>query len=128
LEHALELIDKLTKLPAAVESLSWWCHTTPESTLKLGCPHGYGGLPNRYGEGSYSECVQYPDFDVLESLDLKNMHSMTPEIFAETCNQQVIDYLLNVLPNEGFFSSCLCAGIWIVVPDDWRRKYYLVEE
>src|SRR4026207_185373 len=62
-ENSLNLIRELTNLPVAVCSLSWWCHFTLETESQLGCPHGYGGPQDKYGEGMFSECNQYPDFD-----------------------------------------------------------------
>jgi hypothetical protein len=123
-ESSLNLIGEFTKLPIAIERVTWWCHYTAETKLKYGCPHGMGGPLNQYGEGMFSECVQYPDFALFEMSNPIDENSMTPAALAEKCNELVSDYIKNILPTESFYSPCLYVGLWAHVPDDWKRKYY----
>jgi hypothetical protein len=123
-ENSLNLISELTNLSVAVYSLTWWCHFTLETASLLGCPHGYGGPQDKYGEGMFSECVHYPAFDVFELPEPIHENSMTPELFVEKCNALAINYIQNILPTERFYSPCLYPGLWLRVPDDWKRKYY----
>ena len=125
-EKAIQLIGELTGLPVAVERVTWWCHTTPETRLKYGCPHGYGGPQSKFGEGMYSECTQYPDYIVEEHLNLPDEFSVQPKNFSQEINNQVINYLKNDLPFEKFYSPCLCVGLWLLVPTAWKRKFYLI--
>jgi len=122
-ENALHLISELTNLSVAVYSLTWWCHFTLETASQLGCPHGYGGPSDKFGEGMFSECV-YPDFDVFELPEPIDENSLSVEVFVDKCNTLVVDYLQNILPTEKFYSPCLYPGLWLRVPDVWKRKYY----
>lgn len=120
--NALKLIEELASLPVAVQELSWWCLCTPESKLRLGCPHGLGGPENRFGPGWFSECVQYPDFVVAEhevEYPSTEVHKSVNDI-----GQLMSNYVQTVLPNESFYSQCLHPGLWLLVPDDWKRKHY----
>ena len=121
---SLNLIGELTELSVAVENLSWWCNVTPENKLKYGCPHGYGGPIKKHGKGFFSECAQYPDFEILRLPDPVNEYEMSPKAFADKCNLLATDYIKNIFPTESFYSPCLYVGIWIYVPSDWKRKYY----
>ena len=126
-DNSLRLIDELTKLYVALEELTWWCHYTPETKLKYGCPHGMGGPTNRFGDGMFSECVQYPDFVVKGLPNLIDEYSVKPKIFAAECNKMIINYIKNILPLEKFYSPCLYVGLWIYVPNEWKRKYYWIK-
>ena len=123
-ENSLDLIHELTTLSVAVYSVSWWCHFTNETASSTGCPHGYGGPPDQYREGWFSECDQYPAFDVLELPESVAENAMSPKVFAETCNTLMIKYIQHILPTEHFYSPCLYPGLWLRVPDEWKRKYY----
>jgi hypothetical protein len=123
-DRSLQLVDEFAKMTVAVERLTWWCHTTPESTLKYGCPHGLGGPLNRFGEGHFSECTHYPEFVLAEHHSPIDEYSLEPHLFAEKCSQLVTNYIKNALPNESFYSPCLQPGFWLNVPFDWKRKYY----
>ena len=123
-EKSLNLIDEFSSLSVAVSSISWWCLCTDETKSKYGCPHGMGGPLNRYGEGMFSECVQYPIFDVSEVLSQIHKNSMTPEPFSIKCNEAVANYIIKIFPTESFYSPCLYPGLWLQVPENWRRKYY----
>ena len=125
-DRSLQLIDELAKQAIAIQSLTWWCLCTPESKIQLGCPHGMGGPINEFGEGWFSECIGIPDFVVAEQRSSIDEVTMGPGIFASECSILVAGYINNVLPNEGFYSPCLHLGLWLHVPDDWRRKDYLV--
>ncbi len=124
--RSLQLMDEFSKKAVAVERVSWWCHTTPESALKYGCPHGLGGPLNKFGEGHFSECPQYPEFVVAEHQSPVNEYSLDPLIYAEKCNALVANYINNVLPNESFYSPCLYPGLWLNVPFNWKRKFYWI--
>ena len=123
-ENALNLIRELTNLSVAVYSLTWWCHFTLETASQLGCPHGYGGPQDKYGNGMFSECTHYPDFDIFELPEPIDENSLTTEVFVEKCNTVATDYLKNILPTERFYSPCLYPGLGLRVPDAWKRKYY----
>ena len=116
------------RLPVAVESLSWWCWCTPESQANLGCPHGMGGPTNLFGEGWFSECVQYPIISVSDRVIDLNAHSSEPNQLANECSQLLCHYIENELPLESFYSECLHPGLWLYVPETWRRKTYLVRD
>jgi hypothetical protein len=119
---AVTLVRDLAQLPVTVESLTWWCLCTPASKATLGCPHGLGGPLNRYGEGWFSECVQYPFFEVAEhGVDLYDP-TMEPADLARKCSQIMIDYINDRLPREPFFTKCLHPGLWLHVPDTWVRS------
>ena len=123
-ESSIQLIDELAKIAVAIERLTWWCHTTPESASKYGCPHGMGGPPNGFGEGHFSECSDYPEFVVAEHQSPNDEYSLEPRLYAERCSEVVTYYIKNVLPTESFYSPCLNPGLWFNVPYDWKRKYY----
>ncbi len=124
---ALALIKELAQLPVAVESLSWWCLCTQQSKATLGCPHGMGGPPNLFGEGWFSECVQYPIISVSDQgVDLDSI-SVEPGQLANECGQVLCNYIENVLPVEGFYSECLHPGLWLYVPQTWKRRNYFVK-
>jgi hypothetical protein len=125
---ALKLMDALTRLPVAVRMVSWWCLCTEESKLNLGCPHGGGGPLNQFGEGWFSECYQYPDFDLEEGRINFDDPSTEPHALAHNAKETVSKYLLTTLPTEKFFSPCLYPGLWLEVPRNWSRKHYLVED
>jgi hypothetical protein len=119
-----ELARELARLPVVVNTLSWWCHCTVESTKRLGCPHGYGGPENRFGEGWFSECIHYPWFDVTEhGIELHEI-SVEPDVLAEACSRIVCDYIDHRLVSERFYSECLHPGLWLHVPDYWVRQRY----
>lgn len=124
LRETLELITELSRLPVVVETLTWWCNCTQESTSRLGCPHGMGGPLIRFGDGWFSECVGYPDFQVMqEGIDLQN-RSIKPHDLASECSRVLYDYMQNRLPLESFYRECLCSGLWLHVPRDWKRRKY----
>ena len=125
-ESSIRLIEEFTKLPIAIARLTWWCHFTPETKLKFSCPHGMGGPINKFGEGFFSECVQFPDYAVAELPNSPDEFLLSPDNFAEECNKAVVNYIKNVLPFESFYSPCLYAGLWLNVPTDWKRKHYWV--
>jgi hypothetical protein len=121
--EALALVDELARLPVAVRGMSWWCLCTPESKLKLGCPHGYGGPVNTFDAGWFSECGHYPDFLVDEhGLQLDEFFA-DPNVFVNQAQKLISGYIQDTLPIEPFFSPCLHPGLWLYVPDDWERKH-----
>ena len=125
--NAVKVIQALAELPVAVVDLSWWCHVTPENKEKYGCPHGYGGPVDRLGIGRFSECDHYPFFSVEEN-GVNVEEEMSDAIrFAAKCSELMCDYLENQLPKEEFFSECLWSGLWLCVPDDWKRLSYLID-
>jgi hypothetical protein len=119
IEKSIIFIKELTAINVAVEKLSWWCLTTPESRAKLGCPHGIGGPTNKFGEGWFSECVQF-DITSFEGLEaILNSLYISPENVVHECNQKITNYLINDFRSENFYSECLHPGLWLSVPDDW---------
>jgi len=118
-DTAVRLISDLERMSVAIERVTWWCHSTPESRLVLGCHHGLGGPRNRNGEGWFSECVYYPDFYLPEhgvDLDAANVD---PAELSERCGHLTRHYLQHVLSSEWFYRPCLHPGLWLYVPDDW---------
>lgn len=125
--NAVKAIQALAKLPVAVVNLSWWCHVTPENKDKYGCPHGYGGPINRFGIGRFCECDHYPIFSV-ENHGVNIKEAMIDATrFASKCSELMCDYLENQLTKEEFFSECLSPGLWLCVPDDWKRMSYFID-
>ena len=124
---AVACIERLAELPVAVHFLTWWCHCTPESTSRLGCPHGMGGPINPWGDGWFSECIGYPDVDVTDFGLILDQADLSPQNLARSCANIVSTYLTKQFPEASFFSPCLAPGLWLYVPDHWRRKRYLVD-
>lgn len=124
-KKSLALIHELSSLPVAVQSISWWCHSTVETKAKYGCPHGMGGPQNMYGEGRFSECEQYPIIDILALPSSMNSDAITHQAFSKHCNELAANYIANVLQTQSFYSPCLYPGLWLRVPEHWKRKYYL---
>lgn len=119
LEHATELIDKLTFESIAVEAISWWCHCTPESQQTLGCPHGMGGPRSRYFEGWFSELGEVvPTLELLSEpakLDVKNLFHEVQSINDEAKKH------LSECQNVAWYSPCLFPALWLCVPKEWRQ-------
>ncbi len=122
--RAVALIRELAQLPIAVQRVTWWCHCTTESKAALGCPHGMGGPVNRFGEGWFSECVSYPDFAVEEDGVSLEDASTGARLLAEECSGVVCDYFERDLLLETFYTECLHPGLWLHVPESWRRRWY----
>lgn len=123
---AIQLIEELAQLPIVVSDLSWWCLCTEESKTKLGCPHGMGGPLNRFGDGWFSECVHYPFFELApQGIELEN-RSIEADVLAKESSKILADYLENRLLHESFYSECLHPGLWLYVPNEWRRQTYAV--
>jgi len=119
--NALALISDLTQINICVNVLSWWCLCTPESQATLGCPHGMGGPTNKFGVGWFSE-LGGPYFDLKDlGIDFEAL-SISQSEFVEGCNRIVSDYLENDFEQERFFTGCLHPGLWLLVPDEWRRS------
>ena len=121
-----ELIEQLAVLPVAVNFVTWWCHCTPESSARLGCPHGMGGPSDLAGYGWFSECVGYPDLDVTDYGVSLSDETTTAQSLARTCARIVSSYLTHTFPHEPFYSSCLYPALWLYVPEQWQRKQYLI--
>lgn len=124
--RASRLIEELAQLPVIVTALSWWCLVTAESQAKWGCTHGCGGPLNKFGEGRFSECNHYPDFEIVNHGIALDDKSIATEHIAQKCSKILSDYIEHRLLQESFFSECLQPGLWLYVPDDWRRQRYLV--
>jgi hypothetical protein len=123
-KHAPKLIGELSRLPVVVEGLAWWCHCTPDSMARLGCPHGMGGPVNEFGEGWFSEYCAY--LDVTEQgIDLGDRF-MDPRSLANECGRVVCDYIENRLPLENFYSECIHPALWLQVPNNSKREKYWV--
>lgn len=122
-EKAENLINCLTDLNVLVEMVSWWCLCVLERREELGCPHGIGGPQNRFGNGWFSECVQYPDLSVYHNgIDV----SVSQQKLVTLGNGSVSAYLSNSLPSKDFYSECLHYGLWLRVPKSWKREFYFV--
>ncbi len=122
--NSVGLISELAENLVAVEMITWWCLCSPESKDKLGCPHGGGGPGNRYGEGYFSECYQYPYFEVKNyGIELNNL-SIEPSDLSSKCARITTSYIKDTFPSEPFFSECLHPGLWLHVPQNWERRFY----
>jgi hypothetical protein len=121
-----QLIDQLALLPVAVASVSWWCHCTPESRARLGCPHGLGGPQALDGRGWFSECVHYPDVNLRTQDAIPNAETAAPHVVADAYRHTWHDYFDHQFPHEPFYSPCLWPGLWLYVPDEWQRKWYRI--
>jgi hypothetical protein len=84
-----------------------------------------GGPKNRFGEGYFSECVHYPDFDLAKQGLNFDDPALEPIELVNACNQILMKYIENNMHLEDFYSSCLHLGFWLHVPDDWKRYHYL---
>ncbi len=118
---AVPLIAQLALLPVAVEYVAWWCHCTPQSIARLGCPHGMGGPSDPRGPGWFSECVGYPGVEVADYGVMLEYDSAAPAEVARACHDVITDYLIHRFPVEPFYSPCLTPGLWLYVPENWQR-------
>ena len=127
IQPSLDLIDALAQLPIAVGALTWWCHCTPTSAMTQGCPHGLGGPNNPFGLGWFSELSGPVGWDVADSgISLANpIHS--PLELANACRTAYQSFLLNDWPQRVDFLPCCVPGLWLNVPDDWRRPWYAID-
>lgn len=116
------LIEELTKLSICIESVSWWCHYIPKKPITLDCPHGGGGPGNKFGPGWFSECYHYPCFEVEKQGFRFNKTSISMDIMIGECNRIVRHYLETEWIKEKFYSSCLYPGLWLQVPDSWKKQ------
>jgi hypothetical protein len=78
------------------------------------------------GAGWFSECVQYPDFDVTTNGVTLDPNMTESQVFTHACQERLSVYLTTQLPFEPFYSPCLCQGLWLHVLEHWRRRQYLV--
>ena len=107
---ALSCVRHFGQLGLAVTGIGYWCNYTPDNAAKYGCPHGYGGYSNGQG-GYFSECCQYPYFDVEgRGLDLAVAPADYEKLVGK-CNGMVLGYLNTQLSSEPFFSPCLCVSL-----------------
>jgi hypothetical protein len=126
-EDAVDLVDELASIPIALRQISWWCHCTGTSSGS-GCPHGGGGPKIGSGPAYFSECYQHPHFNLQErGVDFESPF-MAPRMLAGKAREAAANYLLLELPKQEFFSPCLTPGLWLEVPEAWKRKQYLVEK
>ena len=120
IDRCRPFLDALSDLLVAVCGVSWWCHCIEDKPKTSGCPHGYGGPRNPFGEGWFSECSQFPMLDVLRHVT--HHEGLSAEEVVRQCNQTVREYLEVTLTKESFYSPCLTPGMWLHVPSDWKRE------
>lgn len=97
-----------------------WCDCTPENQKRFGCPHGYGGPAHARG-GYFSEMCEEDPFEISDP-DLDPHTSMLePYEVVRRCNAIVLEYCSAGMEARPEYSPCLCPGLWLAVPDDWRR-------
>ncbi|MBM7844640.1 hypothetical protein [Herpetosiphon giganteus] len=111
---AASLIQGCAELGIATYALSWWCHVTPTNRALYGCPHGFGGPPTN--EGRFSECGQYPDYEIIAPLA---GWPASPQAIAQLCAAQLQRSLTQKLPLEPFFRPCLAIGLCLAIPETW---------
>ena len=92
-ENLMDFVAFLNSNAITVTAVSWWCHCDDKNKIKYGCPHGFGGVKSIFFEGYFSELP----FD-LRKWDFAN-------------NDDAVDYVLNRVKNEDFYSDCLVPGL-----------------
>lgn len=86
----------LDKIGVTVAYVDWWCHCTPDNIKKHGCPHGLGGPKSVYYGDWFSELTHFGS-DKLSS------------------NNEALDYIFNIAPNEKYYSPCLFPSLLLDV-------------
>lgn len=119
-------IDEITALGILITDVSWWCYVDPVNST--GCPHGMGGPKSKYYEGWFSELQN----DMYE-VDMEKVDSITNYYDKQSVNStniQTLENIENILkvpfrytPTDYIHGNnkCVMPGIWMLVPDDWKR-------
>jgi hypothetical protein len=102
IENASAFINELSMININVKSVTWWCHCDSQNKEKYGCPHGGGGPMSEYYDGYFSE-----------------MYHMSDKVV--TCNKEAINYILNEVINQKFYSPCIDPAFCLDVPDEWKN-------
>lgn len=123
-EKAVQLVRDLIHLPVGVSHVTWWCWAPADERDRLGCPHGGGGPRHPFGDYYFGECTQHPWFSVAEQGVNLNANSADPKELAVECAALVCDFVERGVTREPYFTECLQPGLWLHVPDEWRRKLY----
>lgn len=123
--RVIHFLDDLSNLSICAEYISWWCHCTAENKKLYGCPHGMGGPNNQFGNGYFSECTHLSEFDPRSHGFMLETLSKRAGEFVKECNHMMAVYLENELVNEDFYSPCLTPGLWLYLPPNWNREYFL---
>ncbi len=124
-DNYISFIDELTELEIAIESVSWWCHCSPENEKKYGCPHGMGGPLCNYFDGWYSEMPDYDKIIVDAKFDSTVLDINSNALFIIK-NKKTREY--HFPENRGVFSldfkkdTCFTPGLCLFVPEDWKNK------
>ncbi|MGB7605358.1 MAG: hypothetical protein WBL93_07750 [Lutisporaceae bacterium] len=118
-------VHELTAINVIISNVSWWCHCTKISEKELGCPHGMGGPISKYCGGWFSE-TQIPMFEVgfKQNLNELDMDFISDEV--KQINSDFIKYIKNDFVKSIHYSKCLMPGLWLYVPDEWNRIWYMI--
>ncbi len=124
-DRCFDFINELTGAGLVIEAVSWWCHATDQNKRVLGCPHGYGGPMTAIGW--FSELSH--DFDELTEeemagLKANDFHNEVTRInnnMIETIRCKVTLPLADGTSLRFSEHACLTPGIWVHVPEDWKR-------
>jgi hypothetical protein len=111
-------IEELTKSGFVVEGVSWWCHCTQDSQVKLGCPHGLGGPKSEFFEGWFSE-TDIPMFEI-SSYDLSEINKISTYEKIKFINDKIVNSIKEFRKSDNYM-ECLVPALWILVPEEWER-------
>ncbi len=115
-----KLVEAISSLGILIYVITWWCHTTDESTKLYDCPHGLGGPLSHYYPGWFSE-TEMPAYEVEDKLlDIVDEEFDIDKITK--LNQNALNYVFNDVKQHWFYSECMQPAIWLYVPDEWIRN------
>ncbi|MEI2356989.1 hypothetical protein [Mesobacillus zeae] len=121
----INIIENLTKMNVAIESVTWWCHCSDRNEKQFGCPHGMGGPESDFYNGWYSEMgYEFEMFEIpAEKFQELNYNDNFPSNI-KTINDEIKDYVNDLSKARGY-SKCLTPAFWLSVPDGWKRIKYM---
>ncbi|MDQ0193247.1 hypothetical protein [Paenibacillus wynnii] len=119
-------INAVSEIGILVSDVTWWCYVDP-SKSSTGCPHGMGGPLSDYYEGWFSE-LQNEIYEVDKERITSFLDSYDKQQITLT-NQNTINQVEQILKNPFRYTpsdyidenKCVMPGIWLLVPDDWKR-------
>jgi hypothetical protein len=121
-------VKELSNLGVAIYMSGWWCYVNPSHPLNNGCPHGMGGPQSEYYEGWFSE-LQNDYYDIGDNL-VDNIKETYDGQLIISINMKVISDIYNLLMSDFRYTpkdfikenKCVMPGLWLLVPDNWRRN------